>query len=144
MVAMLTLCQNNDWKTVLERVKTDPWRGTAVMKMHNYIRTTVCHQALTSKADVKSRVEVILQVLSQTPRAAEIKNGYGSLCLHCACQRNLKMDAKTKEKVILALIKAFPGGLVKYGGVARRTPLHVIFTGESFSGTCLSLEKHLI
>jgi hypothetical protein len=55
----------------------------------------------------------------------------GSLSLHCACQRNVKLDAKTKEKVILALINAYPGALVEQGGVGRRTPLHIIFTGES-------------
>jgi hypothetical protein len=77
--------------------------------------------------------QVILQILSATPEAATISNGYGSLSLHCACQRNVKMNSKTKERVIMALIEAFPGGLVQEGGVGKRTPLHIVFTGRLVS-----------
>ena len=106
--------------------------GTTTMTMDNHIVTTVLHQAITSKAPVQERAAVILQIVSRTPEAATIKNGYGSLGIHCACQRNVKFDAKTKEKVILALIDAFPGALVVPGGVGKRTPLHIIFTGNLF------------
>lgn len=98
------------------------------MVMDNNILTTVLHQAITSKASVQERADVILQILSTTPEAARIKNGYGSLCLHCACQRNVKLDAKTKEAVILKLVDAFPGALVEEGGIGGRTPIHILFT----------------
>ena len=131
MWEVFALCQNDDWGSLLERVKKNPLVGTATMTMANNIQTTVCHKALTSKAGIKLRAEVILHVLKHTPQAAKIPNGYGSLCLHVACQRNLKSDAKTKEKLILALIQAFPGALLERGGAGRRTPLHIIFTGTS-------------
>lgn len=46
-------------------------------------------------------------------------------------QRNVKLDAKTKEKLIEALIAAHPRALETEGGVGRRTPLHIIFTGRN-------------
>ena len=88
----------------------------------------MCHQAITSKGDVNQRANVILQILAETPEAAKIKNGYGSLPLHVISQRNTKIDAKTKERLIIALIRAYPGALSEEGGVGRRTPLHIIFT----------------
>ena len=71
----------------------------------NHIATTVIHQAITSKGDVRQRANVILQVLAKTPRAATIKNGYGSLPMHVICQRNTKIDSKTKERLLLAMIR---------------------------------------
>jgi len=94
----------------------------------NHITTTVCHQAITSKGDVQQRAACILQILSTTPEAAKIRNGYGSTCLHVISQRNTKIDSKTKEKLIIALIRAYPGALMEAGGVGKRTPLHIIFT----------------
>jgi hypothetical protein len=44
------------------------------------------------------------------------------------CQRNTKIDSKTKETLIFALINAYPQALAMEGGVGRRTPLHIIFT----------------
>lgn len=60
-----------------------------------------------------------------------VKNGYGSLPLHVICQRNVKMDSASKEKLIRDLINADPGSLTQQGGVGKRTPLHIIFTGTS-------------
>lgn len=139
MQSVFALCRNNLWGSVLRCLKDNPLVGTTTLAMDNNIATSVSHQAITSKAPVKDRAAVILQILAQTPEAATIKNGYGSLCLHCACQRNVKFDAKTKETVILALINAFPGALTVEGGVGKRTPLHIIFTGTFVSLALLHL-----
>ncbi|CAB9498038.1 expressed unknown protein [Seminavis robusta] len=128
MDAVFALCRKNHWASCLQCLKTNPLIGITAMVMDNHIATTVCHQAITSKGDVQARAEVILQILSHTPEAATIANGYGSLCLHCACQRNVKMNAKTKERVIMALITAYPEALAQAGGVGQRTPLHIVFT----------------
>lgn len=128
MDAVFALCRSNHWKSCLQCLKDNPLIGKCTMVMDNNILTTVLHQAITSKASVQERADVILQILSTTPEAARIKNGYGSLCLHCACQRNVKLDAKTKEAVILKLVDAFPGALVEEGGIGGRTPIHILFT----------------
>jgi hypothetical protein len=65
-----------------------------------------------------------------TPEAATIKNGYGSLPLHVIAQRNTKMNAETKERLIRKLLEACPGAIIQQGGVGLRTPLHIIFTGK--------------
>jgi hypothetical protein len=132
MDAVFALCRNNHWTSCLQCLKTNPLIGTTTMIMDNHITTTVCHQAITSKGDIKQRAKVILQILEKTPQAASIKNGYGSLPLHVISQRNTKIDSNTKEILISALIKAFPGALAEEGGVGKRTPLHIIFTGIYF------------
>jgi hypothetical protein len=99
------------------------------MIMDNHISTTILHQAITSKGDTKARARVIREILEIAPKAATIKNGYGSLPLHVIAQRNTKMDAPTKELLINEIVNAFQGALVKQGGVGKRTPLHIIFTG---------------
>jgi len=98
------------------------------MMMSNRIVTTIIHQAVTSKGNTAKRADVVMQVLKMTPAAASIKNGYGSLPLHVVTQRNTKMDSKTKERLVYALIDAYPGALSEPGGVGKRTPLHVAFT----------------
>jgi hypothetical protein len=101
MDAVFALCRNNHWKSCLQCLQTNPLIGTTKMTMgkskprcvglcdaplpltrrvvaaheDNHIVTTVLHQAITSKAPVKERTEVILLILSQTPDAAKIKNG---------------------------------------------------------------------
>jgi hypothetical protein len=91
------------------------------------------HQAITSKGDTKARARVIHEILATAPEAAAIKNGYGSLPLHVISQRNTKLDAPTKELLITELVLAYKGALVEQGGVGKRTPLHIIFTGRSMS-----------
>lgn len=96
MDAVFALCRSNHWKSCLQCVKNNPLIGTTKMTMDNHIVTTVCHQAITSKGDIQARAAVIRQILLQTPEAAMIKNGYGSLCLHCACQRCVILYFKSK------------------------------------------------
>eukprot|EP00535_Pseudo-nitzschia_heimii_P002255 CAMPEP_0197185068 /NCGR_PEP_ID=MMETSP1423-20130617/11121_1 /TAXON_ID=476441 /ORGANISM="Pseudo-nitzschia heimii, Strain UNC1101" /LENGTH=301 /DNA_ID=CAMNT_0042636031 /DNA_START=598 /DNA_END=1503 /DNA_ORIENTATION=- len=98
------------------------------MTMDNNISTTVLHQAITSKGDIKKRARVIQEILRITPHASSIKNGYGSLPLHVISQRNTKIDSKTKEMLILDLMNSYPESLTQQGGVGLRTPLHIIFT----------------
>lgn len=100
------------------------------MIMDNHISTTILHQAITAKGDTKARARVIREILEMAPEAAAIKNGYGSLPLHVIAQRNTKMDAPTKEILINELVRAYTGALVEEGGVGKRTPLHIIFTGK--------------
>ena len=98
------------------------------LTMDNKISTTILHQAISSKSDTRIRAAVIETVLELVPTAASIRNGHGSLPLHVITQRNTKMDSKTKERLIIALINAYPKALVEAGGVGGRTPLHIVFT----------------
>ncbi|MGK3751791.1 MAG: hypothetical protein ACI8RD_004093 [Bacillariaceae sp.] len=100
--------------------------------MDNNISTTIIHQAITSKGDTEKRAIVVQEILAVTPHAAQIRNGYGSLPLHVISQRNTKMDSATKEILIMKLMDAYPMALTQPGGVGRRTPLHIIFTGSFF------------
>lgn len=89
--------------------------------MDNNIATTILHQAISSKSNTQARAAVIMAILEQTPLAANIRNGYGSLPIHVICQRNTKMDSQTKERLITALIDACPSTLLEAGGVGGRT-----------------------
>jgi hypothetical protein len=127
------LCRSDQWRSVLKMVEVNPWLAVTPMIMDNHIATTIVHQAITSKGDTEDRAILIQKILDKTPQAAAIKNGYGSLPLHVIAQRNTKIDAQTKEKLITQLVKSYTGALVEVGGVGRRTPLHIIFTGELLS-----------
>ena len=139
MDEIFQLCRNDDWNRVLHRVKTKPWIAITPMIMDNHIATTVMHQAITSKGSTKLRAQLIRQILTTTPQAAAIKNGYGSLPLHVIAQRNTKMDAPTKESLIFDLVAAHEGALIEEGGVGKRTPLHIIFTGKNRQNPTLTL-----
>ena len=127
---MLQLCRSDEWHGILDQVRQNPQIATTSMKMNNHMCTTIIHQAITSKGPTAVRAEVISTILHHTPDAASIKNGYGSLPLHVIAQRNTKMDAQTKERLIFELVQAFPAALMEEGGVGKRTPLHIIFTGK--------------
>ena len=122
------LCRLNKWYQVHGRVRQDPWIAVTPLTMDNNISTTILHQAISSKSDTHVRAAVIETVLELAPKAASMRNGYGSLPLHVITQRNTKMDSKTKERLIVALINAYPKALVEVGGVGGRTPLHIVFT----------------
>jgi len=129
MDAVFQLCRTDQWQAVLRYVEQNPLIAVTPMIMDNHISTTVIHQAITSKGDTALRAQVITKILEETPQAAGIKNGYGSLPLHVIAQRNTKMNAQTKERLIFQLVQADKGALVEEGGVGKRTPLHIIFTG---------------
>lgn len=129
------LCRADEWRKVLAIVQQKPAISLSPMIMDNHITTTILHQAITSKGNTGLRAKVVTTILDATPQAARIKNGYGSLPLHVIAQRNTKIDSQTKEKLILKLIKAYRGALTEQGGVGKRTPLHIIFTG-----TCCDVE----
>ncbi|KAL3914137.1 MAG: hypothetical protein SGILL_006219 [Bacillariaceae sp.] len=131
MKAVFVMCRKNQWRSVLNSVRSCGQIGTTSMTMQNHIATTVLHQAITSKGDTKLRALVVEAILDVTPWAAKVKNGYGSLPLHVVAQRNTKMNSATKDKIIRKLVKAFPGALLEPGGVGKRTPIHIIFTGTS-------------
>ena len=122
-------CRSDDWHGVLQQVRENPQIAATTMTMENHITTTVIHQAITSKGPTAVRAQVISTILRQTPYAASIKNGYGSLPLHVISQRNTKMDSQTKESLMFELVQAYPSALTQEGGVGKRTPLHIIFTG---------------
>lgn len=132
MNAVFQLCKKNLWTSVLNCVRSNPRIAVTSMTMQNNITTTIIHQAITSKGDTALRAKVMEEILDVTPEAAAIKNGCGSLPLHVIAQRNTKMNASTKERLIRRLLVAFPGALIQQGGVGLRTPLHIIFTGTSF------------
>lgn len=131
MHAVFGMCRQNQWTSVLNCVRSNPWISVTSMIMDNHISTTILHQAITSKGDTKARARVIREILALAPDAAAIKNGYGSLPLHVIAQRNTKMDAATKELLINELVVAYKDALAEEGGVGKRTPLHIIFTGTS-------------
>ena len=131
------LCRDDNWLGVLAQIESNPSIATTPMIMDNNITTTCLHQAITSKANIHERASVIHRILQLKPHAATIKNGYGSLPLHVIAQRNTKMKSETKEKLIMELVRAFPGALVEEGGVGKRTPLHIIFTGMLLEGEIL-------
>jgi hypothetical protein len=133
MNAVFQLCKKNMWTSVLNCVRNNPRIATTSMTMQNNIATTIIHQAITSKGDTAPRAKVVEEILNVTPEAAAIRNGYGSLPLHVIAQRNTKMDAMTKERLIRKLLAACPRALIQQGGVGLRTPLHIIFTGTLHS-----------
>lgn len=122
------LCRNNQWNQVHQCVLQDPTIATTPLIMDNNISTTILHQAISSKSDTQARAAVVMAILESTPNAASIRNGYGSLPIHVICQRNTKMDSQTKERLITALMNAYPESLLEAGGVGGRTPLHIVFT----------------
>ncbi|GKY93563.1 hypothetical protein MPSEU_000323700 [Mayamaea pseudoterrestris] len=124
----LTDCRKNNWQSVFKRVMDNPRLATTKLPMENHIITTVIHQAITAKGDTVQRANLILHILNTSPNAAGIANGYASYPLHSIAQRNTKMDAKTKETLIFALLDAYPGALLKQNNQGQRTPLHVLFT----------------
>jgi hypothetical protein len=130
MEDIFKLCREDKWNEVLQLVRSNPGIALSPIVMENHIQTTVIHQAITSKGNVAVRAELITLVLHCTPKAASSKNGYGSLPLHVIAQRNTKMDSNTKERIIFNLMDAYPQALVEPGGVGKRTPLHIIFTGK--------------
>lgn len=130
MNAVFQMCRQNRWNSVLNCIRSNHLIPMMSMIMDNHISTTILHQAITSKGDIKARARVIREILDISPKAATIKNGYGSLPLHVIAQRNTKLDAPSKELLINELVNAYKGALVEQGGVGRRTPLHIIFTGK--------------
>jgi hypothetical protein len=128
---LLECCRASDWQCVLRTIQANPLIALEPMTMDNNISTTTLHQAITSKGDTAIRAEVISTILSATPEAAALKNGYGSLPLHVIAQRNVKMDAQTKERFMIELVHCYRDALTHNGGVGGRTPLHIIFTGTS-------------
>lgn len=125
------LCRKDQWEEVLHLVEQKPWLAMNPIIMDNHISTTIIHQAITSKGEGISRASVVSHILKETPQAAAIKNGYGSLPLHVITQRNTKIKANVKEGLIRELVYAYPGALFEEGGTGRRTPLHIIFTGKN-------------
>jgi hypothetical protein len=132
MDEVFKLCRDDRWNEILKRLRRQPALATSHITMDNHIQTTILHQAITSKGDVAIRSNVIMFILDNTPRAAAMKNGYGSLPLHVIAQRNTRIDSQTKERLIFALVDAYPDALTEPGGVGKRTPLHIIFTGKPF------------
>jgi len=153
---MYQKCKEGKWDLVLSIILKNPCVGVMLMTMAN-LTTTIIHQAIASRGDNSLRAKVIFTILEQTPDAgmtkmifqllkhlqnrtyknflfpfnlsASMENGYGSLPLHAMAQRNVKMDSKTKERLILALIEANKAALTTEGGAGKRTPLHILLTG---------------
>ena len=130
------LCRSNQWKEVLECLKQDPSLALQPIFLNNHLVTSIAHQAISEKGDIESRMDVLDHILTQTPKAAEMKNGYGSLPIHVCAQRNTKLKAKNKEHLILRLLEAYPGSTTVLGGVGKRSPVHVIFTDYISAKVC--------
>ena len=130
MRAVFLMCRGSQWDSVLNSIRSNRLIATTSMIMGNNISTTILHQAITNKGDIKKRARVIQEILHIAPHAATIKNGYGSLPLHVISQRNTKMKSKIKQTLIHDLMDAYPESLTQQGGNGGRTPLHIIFTGK--------------
>ena len=126
---VLDMCRKNQWIAVLDCVRRNPSLACAVLQLDNHVSTTILHQAITSKGNCSERKRVIRQILSAVPQAASIKNSFGSLPLHAISQRNVSMDAATKELLIKELVCTFKFALNIPAGKGKRTPLHIILTG---------------
>lgn len=126
---LLILCKSHKWSEVSQCVSESPSRALETIIMENNNSTSLLHQVITSKSnDMTGREKLIMQILNAAPSSSCIPNGYGSLPLHVVTQRNIKMDAVTKENVIRCLIHAYPDALLSTGGIGKRTPLHIAFT----------------
>ena len=133
LTMLLRWCRSNDWARVLQTLQANPYVALEILTMGNYISTTILHQAISSKGDITMRAEVISAILARTPIAAKLTNGYGSMPLHAIAQRNLKMDSQTKERLMIDLVLCHKDALTSNGGIGGRTPLHIIFTGKSYT-----------
>jgi hypothetical protein len=142
------MCRKNQWISVLDSIKNNPLLPSIKMKMKNNILTTILHQAITSQGDIKDRTKVIEEVLSSSSchnnnnnnnnnNAAQMRNGNGSLPLHCIAQRSVKFDYRTKEMLIRKIMNAYPKAVSQQGGIGKRTPLHIIFTGSYLLLLCV-------
>ena len=129
MALVFQLCRSDQWKKINGLLTKEPWIALAPMTMDNNITTTVLHQAITSRGNIQHRALVMENILAWTPKAARLKNGYGSLPLHVIAQRNTKINTAVKERIVLKLIAAYEDALMEEGGPGKRTPLHIIFTG---------------
>jgi hypothetical protein len=128
-VPLITLCRMDNWQEILKCVRANPSIATTHIVMKNQRSTTILHQAISSQGDTVVRASVISAILHRTPEAAAIENTMGSLPLHVITRDGIKMDARTKERLIPELVQVFPGALLKKNGVAKRTPLHILLWG---------------
>lgn len=125
---LIQLCIKNQWEKVFDELVANPKIALMELPQKNNISTTILHKAITSNGDVKHRAKVMFSILNATPEAAAIRNGYGSYPLHVITQRNTKLLAKIKEKLIRKLVSCYKQALVEPGGNGRRTPIHILFT----------------
>lgn len=127
---LLNLCKRGKWQQLNALVSSNPSLATRTLSMDNNIATTLLHQAITGKKihTSKARYDLTLTILSVAPMAAEIENGYKSLPIHAATQRNVSFRAKDKEGLIRALINASPNTAGATGGTSKRTPIHLLLT----------------
>eukprot|EP00546_Thalassionema_frauenfeldii_P017522 CAMPEP_0178896406 /NCGR_PEP_ID=MMETSP0786-20121207/1154_1 /TAXON_ID=186022 /ORGANISM="Thalassionema frauenfeldii, Strain CCMP 1798" /LENGTH=331 /DNA_ID=CAMNT_0020566803 /DNA_START=218 /DNA_END=1214 /DNA_ORIENTATION=- len=79
------------------------------MTMKNNIKTTVLHQAITSKGDLKVRAIIMKTILENAPEAAKIG-----------------MDTDLYHS--MSFVNVTPKALTQTGGVGGRTPIHIAFT----------------
>jgi hypothetical protein len=121
-----TAAKINDWTTVSHMLTANPSLALSSIPMNNKLKTTLLHQAIASKHNVTLRTAVMKQILEQTPRAARMVNGYGSLPLHMIAQRNTNLP--NKEHIIVLLVQSYQEGLLIPAGAGMRTPLHILFT----------------
>lgn len=123
------MCRKNQWGSILDGLRDNQLDPLMPISMANNLTTTVLHQAISSRSpDIQARIKVIDYILRTAPKAAAVKNDYDSLPLHSLAQRNVKMDSKSKARLIKRLVEIYPAGLKEQGG-AKRTPLHVLCTG---------------
>lgn len=128
MSLIYNLCGQKKWGLIGQLVNRNPSLAMTPITTEKSILTTVVHQAIAGKGKIEARTALILDILRETPDVARIKNGHGSLPLHTVCQRNTNLSARSKEKIIMELIKANPSALTEQAGAGKRTPIHVLFT----------------
>jgi len=121
------MCRNNSWHSMLGSIQSYPEISTMILMQRSlsFSTTTILHQAIISKGDIKIRDPVIRKILYIAPHAAAIKDSSGSLPLHHICQCNLTMNYAIKEMLICILIDAYPDALTQEAGKTMSTPLHL-------------------
>lgn len=130
MSTLSKLCRAEEWHSIASLIELKPSLAMTPFANHNFHTTTILHQAICSKGNVEARCFLILRILEIIPAAAALKNQHGSLPIHTISQRCTKMTAKCKEEIIKKLIQVYPQALLVKGGVSKRTPLHILFTGK--------------
>ena len=128
MDAVYQLCRGENWRAVLRCIREKPYVATTPMIVPRHEPTTVMHEAIVrqaanavgsvpkSRADDALRADVIRAILEQTPKAAFMRNGFGSLPLQVIRHRRIMRHSKaTKEGIVRALTDAsesYPGGAI--------------------------------
>ena len=122
------LCSEGKWERLEASIRNEPRIAKTSFAMgKKFKQTSIIHQALYSKDDKEDqRVSLIRTIIELAPEALKIPNKDGMLPLQRICYTNVKIEAKTRAELIIAIMNAYPKALLHRGGEKKRTLLHTI------------------